>query len=159
MYRFILENEWCCTTWNCLPRLLPSQFCTCSHGSICASNCVPFLLGVFWTCGISHSYCFLIADWRKDIFFHLGLYIKTIVDISTCPTGLSFLCSSDTQRARSTLCTLKISQRQSDLQNALIHMLRPCVRSLEGEASGKGLSKDPKHRVHSSWPMNQKELI
>lgn len=38
-------------------------------------------------------------------------------------------------------------------------MLRPCVRSVEGEASGKGLSKDLKHRVHSSWPMNQKELI
>lgn len=75
-------------------------------------------------------------------------YLKMVVDISACPTGTSFLCSHDTQAARSTFCAVKTSQRPSDLQNAVIHMLCVYIRNVEGETSGKGQSKDLKHSVH-----------
>lgn len=73
-----------------LPRLLPSELHTGSLDSICVSYCVSCPIGVPQGWDISNSYCSPIANWRKEIFFHLWLHCKTVVAISTCPTGTSF---------------------------------------------------------------------
>lgn len=138
--------------------MLPCQLCTYSLGSIFVSYYVPCLTGVSQGCDISNCYCFPIANSRKEIFI-LWIYLKIVVDISTCLTGISFLCNHDTQGARSIFHALKISQRESNLKNASSHMLWSSIRSVEGESSRKGLSKDPKHNVWSSWHVKQSNFI
>lgn len=117
---------------------------------MCVSYWVLCLIGVSQGCDISNCYCFPIANWRKEIFFHLWLHRKTAGDISTCPTGIFFLCNHDTRGARSIFRALKTSRRQPDLQKASIHMLWPSIRSVEEEASRKGLPKDPKHMKYDA---------
>ena len=91
-----LNTQACSREWiallhlKLLSRLLTSQLYTGSLDNICVSNCASCPVGVPQGWGISNSYRFPIANWGKDIFFHLWLHCKKVVDISTCPTGTSF---------------------------------------------------------------------
>lgn len=142
-------SGWHCTTWSCSPRLLPSQLYTYSLGRFRGSHCVAFFIDVFKGSIVSHYYHFPIANWRKKKF--LPFMTILVVDISTCQTGISFIHSHNTQRVRRTLCALKISQRQFDLQNSLTHMLGACIRSVEGEAFRKRPSKDLAYAHPDTW--------
>ena len=91
-----LNTQACSGEWialhllKLLPRSPPSQLCTGSLDSVCVSCWASCPTGLPQGWDISNSYGFPIANWRKEIFFHLWLHCKTVVDISTCPTGTSF---------------------------------------------------------------------
>lgn len=123
-----------------LTRLLPTQLCTHLLGSISVFFCVPFLVGAVWGCDIHNCYCSPNTNWKKEIFFHLWSYLKTVVDfVNFSNWYMLFLQSWYTGSHRYVSC-FEDPPRATDFQNALIHMLWLYSRGVEGEAFDKSIT-------------------